>query len=167
MIRANVNEDEEVTMSRFLNGLNRDIANAVELQSYVDLEELVHLAINVEGQLKRKGNTRSGAYTGSFSGWKLNYRREDSVSSKPLVTSKVAEPTSMKKHVSANDKKLKGEVQPKRNRDIKCFKCQGLGHYASECANHRVMILNDDGELCPLVWSLIVMTSPHLRMLVI
>jgi hypothetical protein len=57
MIRANVNEDEEVTMSRFLNGLNRDIANVVELQSFVDLEELVHLAIKVEGQLKRKGNT--------------------------------------------------------------------------------------------------------------
>ena len=57
MIRANVNEDEEVTMSRFLNGFNRDIANVVELQSYVDLEELVHLSIKVERQLKRKGNT--------------------------------------------------------------------------------------------------------------
>jgi hypothetical protein len=57
MIRANVNEDEKVTMSWFLNVLNRDIANVVELQSYVDLEELVHLAIKVEGQLKRKGNT--------------------------------------------------------------------------------------------------------------
>jgi hypothetical protein len=48
MIKANVNEDEEVTMSRFLNGLNRDIANVVELQSYVDLEELVHLAIRLK-----------------------------------------------------------------------------------------------------------------------
>jgi len=57
MIRDNVNEDGEVTMSRFLNGLNRDIANFVELQSYIDLEELVHLAIKVEKQLKRKGNT--------------------------------------------------------------------------------------------------------------
>jgi hypothetical protein len=102
MIRANVNEDEEVTMSRFL---NRDITNVVELQSYVDLEELAHLAIKVEGQLKRKGNTRSGAYTGSSSGWKMNYKREGSASSKPLVTSKVAEPTSMKKQVLANDKK--------------------------------------------------------------
>jgi hypothetical protein len=147
MIRANVNEDEEVTMSRFLNGLNRDIANVVELQSYVDLEELVHLAIKVEGQLKRKGNTRSEAYTGSSLGWKMNYRREGSASSKPLVTSKVAKPNSMKKQVSTNDQKLKGEVQPKRNRDIKCFKCQGLGHYASECANHRVIILRDDGEI--------------------
>jgi len=39
MIIANVNEDEEVTTSRFLNGLNRDITNVVELQSYVELEE--------------------------------------------------------------------------------------------------------------------------------
>jgi hypothetical protein len=68
MIRANVNEDEEVTMSRFFNGLNKDIVNVVELQSYVNLEELVHLAIKVEGQLKRKGNIRCGAYMGSSSG---------------------------------------------------------------------------------------------------
>ena len=80
MIRANVNEDEEVTMSRFLNGLNRDIANVMDLQSYVDLEELVHLSIKVEGQLKRKGNTQYRAYTGSSSGWKMNYRREGSAS---------------------------------------------------------------------------------------
>ena len=31
MIRANVVEDREATMARFLNGLNRDIANVVEL----------------------------------------------------------------------------------------------------------------------------------------
>ena len=75
IIRANVNEDEEVTMTRFLNGLNIDIANVVELQSYVELEELVHLAIKVEGQLKIKGSTRFGAHSGFFSGWKKNYRR--------------------------------------------------------------------------------------------
>jgi len=51
-----------------LNGLNRDITNVVELQSYVELEELVHLDIKVEEQLKRKGSTRSGAYSGSSSG---------------------------------------------------------------------------------------------------
>ena len=48
MISANVNEDEEVTMSRFFNGLNRDIVNVVQLQSYVELEELVHLSIKVK-----------------------------------------------------------------------------------------------------------------------
>jgi hypothetical protein len=38
------------------------------LQSYVELEELVHFAIKVDGQLKRKGTTRSGAYSRSSSG---------------------------------------------------------------------------------------------------
>ena len=48
MIRANVEEDRETTMVRFLNGLNRDIANMVELQHYVKLEDIVHIAIKVE-----------------------------------------------------------------------------------------------------------------------
>jgi hypothetical protein len=47
MIKANVIKDEEVTMSRFLSGLNKD-SNMVELQPYMDLEDLVHLAIKVE-----------------------------------------------------------------------------------------------------------------------
>ena len=34
MIRANVIEDREATMARFLNGLNRDIVNVVELQHF-------------------------------------------------------------------------------------------------------------------------------------
>ena len=55
MIRVNVEEDREATMARFLNGLNRDIANMVELQYYVELEDMVHMAIKVEQQLKRKG----------------------------------------------------------------------------------------------------------------
>ena len=37
MIWANVEEDREATMARILNGLNRDITNAVELQHYVEL----------------------------------------------------------------------------------------------------------------------------------
>uniref|UniRef100_A0A2N9EIL3 Reverse transcriptase domain-containing protein n=1 Tax=Fagus sylvatica TaxID=28930 RepID=A0A2N9EIL3_FAGSY len=45
LIRANVEEDREATMARFLNGLNWDIANVVELQHYVELEDMVHMAI--------------------------------------------------------------------------------------------------------------------------
>jgi len=44
MIRANVVEDREATLTRFLNGLNRDIANVVELQHYMELEDMVHMA---------------------------------------------------------------------------------------------------------------------------
>uniref|UniRef100_A0A2N9HYV7 Reverse transcriptase domain-containing protein n=1 Tax=Fagus sylvatica TaxID=28930 RepID=A0A2N9HYV7_FAGSY len=58
MIRANVEEDREATMARFLSGLNRDIANVIELQHYVEIEDMVHMAMKVERQLKRKGTVR-------------------------------------------------------------------------------------------------------------
>ena len=47
MIWANVEEDRKATMARFLNGLNQDIANMVELQHYVELEGMVHMAIKM------------------------------------------------------------------------------------------------------------------------
>ena len=66
MIRADVEEDREATMARFLNGLHRDIANVVELQHYVELTNMVHMAIKVEQQLKRKGSTRVWQNFGFF-----------------------------------------------------------------------------------------------------
>ena len=75
MIRANVEEDREATMAKFLNGLNRDIANVVELQHYVELEDMVHMAMKVEWQLKRKG-TRSFQNPGSFTPWRSNGRKD-------------------------------------------------------------------------------------------
>ncbi|KAL4333051.1 hypothetical protein GQ457_07G005030 [Hibiscus cannabinus] len=59
MIRANIEEDQETTIARFVSGLNPEIADTVELQYYVDLEEVVHLAMNVEKQLKRKEGNKT------------------------------------------------------------------------------------------------------------
>ncbi|KAL4285265.1 hypothetical protein GQ457_16G017660 [Hibiscus cannabinus] len=58
MICANIDEDREATMARFLAGLNLEIASAVELQLYIEIKDMVHMAIKVERQLKRKGTTR-------------------------------------------------------------------------------------------------------------
>ena len=76
MIRANIEEDREATMARFLNGLNQDIANVVELQHYVELKDMVHMAIKVERQLKRKG-IRSFQNTGSSTSWRSNGRKKE------------------------------------------------------------------------------------------
>ncbi|KAK8708497.1 hypothetical protein V6N13_059536 [Hibiscus sabdariffa] len=58
MMRANIEGDHEATMARFLNGLNIDIANVVELQHYIELDEMVHMAIKVERQQRRKSSNR-------------------------------------------------------------------------------------------------------------
>ena len=48
MIRANVKEDDEKTMARFLNGLNHPIKKIADFQPYSNLIELVHQATKVE-----------------------------------------------------------------------------------------------------------------------
>jgi len=55
MIRDNIKEDREATMQRFISGLNREIENVVDIQHYVEMEELMYLAVKVERQLKFKG----------------------------------------------------------------------------------------------------------------
>ena len=70
MIRVNLEEDKEATMARFLSGLNREVANLVELHHYVDLEDMVHMAIKVERQLKAKNKANSTPTTT----WRTNWR---------------------------------------------------------------------------------------------
>jgi len=48
LIRANLHEDEDALIVRFLNRLNHDIRDIISLHNYLDLQELVHQAIRVE-----------------------------------------------------------------------------------------------------------------------
>ena len=56
MIRTNMVEDKEATMARLFNELNRKIANVVELQHYVEVKNMIHMATKMERQLKKKGH---------------------------------------------------------------------------------------------------------------
>jgi hypothetical protein len=55
MIQMNIVYDKEDTITRFLNGLNCEIMNVMELQHYINLKDMVHMDIKVERQLKRNG----------------------------------------------------------------------------------------------------------------
>ena len=99
----------------------------VELQYYVELEDMVHMAIKVERQLKRKG-TRSFQNTGSSASWRSNGRKDEGV----VFKSKTEPPKRRDEAPIVN--KGKNESQT-RNRDIKCFRCLGVGHIASQCPN--------------------------------
>uniref|UniRef100_A0A2N9HZ31 CCHC-type domain-containing protein n=1 Tax=Fagus sylvatica TaxID=28930 RepID=A0A2N9HZ31_FAGSY len=138
VIRTNVGENREATMARFLSGLNRDIANIIELQYYVEIEDMVHMAMKVERQLKRKGIE---IYTSvSNTTWNSKWDRND-----PAETKRKTEPPKGKDEGTSNKPKV--ESQPSRNRDIKCFKCLGSGHIASQCPNRRDMIMRDNEEV--------------------
>ena len=83
MIRANVVKDQEATMARFLAGLNREIQNVVELQHYVKMEDMLHMAIKVQKQLKWKGGSNASRSTTSSSTWKTSSWKKEEKQPKP------------------------------------------------------------------------------------
>ena len=100
---------------------------------------MVHMAIKVEQQLKRKG-TRSFQNLGSSTSWRSNGRKDE----RAVVKSKTEPPKRRDEAPIVN--KGKNESQT-RNRDIKCFCCLGVGHIASQCPNKRTMIARIDEEV--------------------
>ena len=131
MIQAKIEEDEEVTMARFLNGLTNDIRDIVELQEFVEMDDLLHKAIQVEQQLKRKGVAKRSFTNFGSSSWKDKGKKDGA------ATSSSSTP------IPSKTRSKSQEEPSKRSRDVKCFKCQGLGHYAYECPNKRSMVLRD------------------------
>jgi len=51
-MQVRLNEDNELTITRFIKGLSPTIANMVKLQPYLSFNDACHLAINIEKQLK-------------------------------------------------------------------------------------------------------------------
>ncbi|XP_027158001.1 uncharacterized protein LOC113759619 [Coffea eugenioides] len=152
MLRADVQEDPEATMARFLSGLRPDIAERVELQHYMELHELVDKAIKVEQRFKRRGTTRSNFGNTTYSTNRPFQPRNDSRPSPNAPTpkprfegGKVGNP-SISKPPSSTPKFEESRVQT-RARDTRCFKCQGRGHIASQCPNQRTMIMMQNGEI--------------------
>lgn len=135
IIQAKIEEDPEVTMARFLSGLNHDIRDVVELQEFVEMEDLLHKAIQVEQQIKRRNTARRSSTNFNSSNWKERNKKENTASS--------SNPT-LSSHGKAPQKK--DDNPPKRTRDVKCFKCSGLGHYAYECPTKKTILLKDNGE---------------------
>ncbi|XP_031392286.1 uncharacterized protein LOC116204335 [Punica granatum] len=131
-------------MARFLCGLNGEIANVVELQHYVEIEKMVSMAMKAERQLKRgrPAKHESGSYSGS-SNWKSKW----GASSRPVEKPKSNAERSMSKSQGDNKERGNSTSQPQKNRDIKCFRCLGFGHIASQCPNKRAMIMLDSGEI--------------------
>ena len=129
-------------MARFLMGLNREIQNVVELQHYVELEDMVHMAIKIGNQVKRRGsNNTHSAPSPSSSTWKSNQWRKGE---KPPNTKPKTE---QKQEAINQENQDKSDSFTTRNHDIKFFKCQGKGHIASQYPNKRVMVMRDNREI--------------------
>ncbi|RDX99973.1 hypothetical protein CR513_16903, partial [Mucuna pruriens] len=121
MMRVNVEEDCEedceATMARFIGGLKKEIANVVELEHYMEIEDLLHKAIQVESQLKSKSSSKFAS--SSRSSWRSNWKNNK------VVTN------------HKEDVKVKYSNAP----------LKGVGHIASQCQNKIAMVMLDNEEI--------------------
>ena len=85
MLKANLVEDEKTTMSRFLNGLNREIADVVDIHHYLEFNELLMRAYKVERSLN--GRSKAQVSSSSTSWRKTNNEQEKETPFKPKETS--------------------------------------------------------------------------------
>jgi len=120
MMRANIREREETTISRFLSKLNLDIIDKVELLPYQELNDLVQICIKVEQQHLRKcfKDHHLSLYG------KRDYKREGQ------QVIKEEPPKNLGKEKN-QDKPREGTSSHTHTKDIKCFKCPGRGHISS------------------------------------
>ncbi|KAL4319899.1 hypothetical protein GQ457_18G009790 [Hibiscus cannabinus] len=152
IMHANIEEDREAMMALFLNGLNTNIANVVELQHYIELDEMVHMAIKVERQQRRKttssrGNTSFKPVSSSPFNSANNFRKP--APQAPLQIRERIETSKPKPPVvDVGRGKQPMHLAPHDcSRDIQCFKCLERGHVASQCPNRRTMLLRENGDI--------------------
>ncbi|KAA3480049.1 Retrovirus-related Pol polyprotein from transposon 17.6 [Gossypium australe] len=151
--RTNVDEDDETTMIHFVDGLNKYIANTLRLQTYIELDETVRKANEIEQQLKEQGPlsfTTSLYYkvnssNCTFKNSKLHFianKFSTSGDTKKLDW-KSGVPTKMQ--VSSKQPSSSGSNM-KRTREIECFKCKRHRHYSGDCPNTRLLLIKQNGE---------------------
>ena len=139
MISVDVQEDQEATMLRFLNGLRPEITEVVQLQYYIEIGDMVHKAVNVEWCLKRRGTIGSN-FNFQPTDWRTAQPKKDERNS--------AHNNSIKPIFEAakSNSKAVQESSQSQNRDNKCFKCQSYGHIASQSPNQQSVLILDNGE---------------------
>jgi hypothetical protein len=121
-------------MSRFLNGLNFEVRDRVEMVYYYDIQDLVHQAERTEQQLKQR------QVASPSNSWRCSHSEVAGPSTQAPSThshniSQSAPPNS---RVSKSASTLSTS-------NMECFTCGGRGHLKRDCPNRKRVMLTHDG----------------------
>ncbi|XP_019241058.1 PREDICTED: uncharacterized protein LOC109221054, partial [Nicotiana attenuata] len=140
-LRCDVDDDDQVVITRILAGLHKEIGEALELQKFERLEDAYLMALKVERCKENKSyKSKATTWNKNDKPWKSTNNWEKSKDSKygPKVQ--------VDKNKLKVETKGTSNVQTKSLSNVRCHKCQRLGHYMKDCPNRRTIIAMDDGS---------------------
>ncbi|XP_074305943.1 uncharacterized protein LOC141641168 [Silene latifolia] len=132
---CDLEEREEMQIARFIKGLSPSLAQRVEVQNFLDFNDVCKLALKFEKQDKGK---------------KSVVARDGSKGVNPFYKSSAT--SSFNKEAKKEEPKDKGKGVATDFKDMlarRCFKCQGYGHIANECPQKRALTLQELSEITP------------------
>ncbi|KAI5658539.1 hypothetical protein M9H77_27332 [Catharanthus roseus] len=129
-LKLSLEEEKDAYIARFVSGLNRDIANKLELYPYTTYESMYHLATKIENQKKR------------ISLSKTNLPSSRNVMAKPQTSTYKSWPKKDETPKVAFKDNSKPKIEEKGRlitNPIMCFKCNAVAHVAINCPTKRTL----------------------------
>nr|GMD79789.1 putative retrotransposon polyprotein [Ipomoea batatas] len=141
--RANIQEDDETTIARILEGFNRDIRRELRNQEFDDVDKLVRVASKVEDELR----SERGSKPSVSSQWDQPRRStNNSYQSRTLKEYSRPSHTQEEKKNNQREKEKFQEGSKQKVSNVTCYRCQGRGHYARECPNTKKILTTGKDE---------------------
>ncbi|XP_074288563.1 uncharacterized protein LOC141613717 [Silene latifolia] len=126
-LQCEINEKPEQRIARFLEGLDKNIATKVRMQPLWSYDDVVNLSLRVGKMGKAKPavpKTTTRPLFRPFTGVRIG------------STPKPAAPPTLDKGKAPMNQKTNPPVTEGK---IKCFQCQGYGHFRNDCPSKRAL----------------------------
>jgi hypothetical protein len=150
MLHCGVVEEDEDKMVRFYGGLNRNIQDIIDYKEYDSIQRLLQLAMLSEKELQGcQWSSNKGAAV--FTQQPFMSNTGASFSCAPTIPSNsvsraLTSSVSVKMTTAPTvPKTTSSSPSTSHSSDIRCHRCQGLGHLQRECPNKRTYVASTDG----------------------
>jgi len=147
-IRAGQIQDTTEKISRYMNGLRMEIQDEISILSPKIVEEAYQMALKVEEKLLRKQSAKA---RGTFRGKGSQGSRGRSTTPRDGASSSSPQHASTEGDARGRRNSYRGRGGRNRGREVRCYRCNILGHRAYECpenvgTSQRNAIVSQIGE---------------------
>ncbi|WVZ83003.1 hypothetical protein U9M48_030194, partial [Paspalum notatum var. saurae] len=150
MLRCDIDEEDDDTMTCFYSGLRKDIQNIVAYKDYNTTDHLFHIAVLAEQELQDRAQSSRNTF-GVSSSSRLQSSKGRTA---PLDMRRTLPPPA----TPSTPEVSKSAFVPKTGKtdtisattlttsaNIVCHRCKGMGHVMRECPSKRAYIATDNG----------------------